>query len=200
MREGTSQHLRETILTTIDQAAEELRDLAVRIHRTPELGFQEVKASQWLTEALARRGFQVAQGVADLPTAFRAEIGGNRPGPAIAILAEYDALPEIGHACGHNLICTMAVGAAFGLAAVKDSLPGKSLVLGTPAEEGGGGKVLMLQRGAFAGVDAAMMVHGASYTLTTRAVRGQGTVPTFPRTRPLSWMLEALIRVFLPCS
>lgn len=168
MLEVSTQQFRETILTTIDGAGGELRDLATRIHETPELGFKEVKASQWLTDALTRRGFQVTRGVADLPTAFRAEVGGHRPGPAVAILAEYDALPELGHACGHNLICTMALGAAFGLAAVKESVPGKTVILGTPAEEGGGGKVLMLQGRAFAGVDAAMMVHGASYTLPIR--------------------------------
>jgi len=168
MRDGTGGALRESVLKAIDAATGELTELATRIHKTPEVAFQEVQASQWLAEALERRGFQVRRGVADLPTAFRAEVGGRRPGPAVAILAEYDALPEIGHACGHNLICTAALGAGFGLAAVKDQLPGKALVLGTPAEEGGGGKVLMLERGAFAGVDVALMVHPASYTLTER--------------------------------
>ncbi len=160
--------VRETVLRTIDAAAGELVALSTRIHKTPEVAFHEVQASQWLTDALERRGFQVRRGVADLPTAFRAEALGREPGPAVAILAEYDALPEIGHACGHNLICTAAVGAAFGLAAAKDRLPGKTVVLGTPAEEGGGGKVLMLQRGEFVGLDVALMVHPASYTLTMR--------------------------------
>ncbi len=169
MTDGTGRAMRETVLKTIDAAAGELTELATRIHKTPELAFQEVQASEWLSEALERRGFQVRRGIADLATAFRAEAVGGRPGPAVALLAEYDALPELGHACGHNLICTAALGAGFGLAAAKDSLPGKTVVLGTPAEEGGGGKVLMLERGAFAGVDVAMMVHPASYTLTQRA-------------------------------
>ncbi len=160
--------MRETVLNAIDAAAAELTELATRIHATPEVGFHEVRAAQWLSDALERHGFRVQRAIADLPTAFRAEITGARPGPTVAILAEYDALPELGHACGHNLICTAALGAGFGLAAATGNLPGKALVLGTPAEEGGGGKVLMLERGAFAGVDVAMMVHPASYTLTAR--------------------------------
>ncbi len=168
MRDGTGGAMRERVLEAIDAAAGELTELATRIHKTPEVAFQEMQASKWLGEALERRGFKVHRGVADLPTAFRAEVAGGRSGPAVAILAEYDALPEIGHACGHNLICTAALGAGFGLAAAKDHLPGRTVVLGTPAEEGGGGKVLMLERGAFAGVDVAMMFHPASYTLTER--------------------------------
>lgn len=160
--------MRETVLKAIDAAAGELTELAIRIHATPEIAFEEARAAQWLTEALERHRFQVHRGVADLPTAFRAELAGSRPGPAVAVLAEYDALPEIGHACGHNLICAATVGAAVGLAAVMKGLPGKTVALGTPAEEGGGGKVLMLQRGAFAGVDVAMMFHPASYTLASR--------------------------------
>lgn len=160
--------MRNTITKAIDAAADELIALARRIHAHPEIAFQEVQSSEWVCETLERHGFTVERGVADLPTAFRAEVAGTGAGPAVAFLAEYDALPEIGHACGHNLICTAALGAGIGLAAVADRVPGKVVVLGTPAEEGGGGKVLMLQRGAFAGIDAAMMFHPASYTLTTR--------------------------------
>lgn len=156
------------ILAAIDNAAGELIGLARRIHATPEVAFQERQACAWLTETLERYGFRTQQGVADLETAFRAEIAGDGRGPTVAILAEYDALPEIGHACGHNLICTAAVGAGIGLAAVREHLPGRVIVLGTPAEEGGGGKVIMLERGAFAGIDAAMMFHPAGYTLPER--------------------------------
>ena len=159
--------MREAILRAIDDAADELIGLARKIHATPEIAFQEVKASQWLTETLEKRGFKVQRGVADLPTAFRAERAAGPGGPSVAFFAEYDALPEIGHACGHNLICTAALGAGIGLAAVA-GVSGKVLVMGTPAEEGGGGKVLMLQRGAFAGIDAALMFHPADYTLTMR--------------------------------
>lgn len=136
-----------------------LLDLSHKIHANPEIRFEEEKASAWLSEALEQRGFSVQRGVSDLPTAFRAELNGKGPGPTVAVLCEYDALPGIGHACGHNVIATMGVGAAFALAPLMSELPGKLVVLGTPAEEGGGGKVLMLERGAFEGIDAAMMVH-----------------------------------------
>jgi len=164
--------MHEKILAAIDAASAELLDLSHRIHATPETAFQERQACAWLTETLARHGFRTERGTADLETAFRAEVAGPNAGsnsaPSVAILAEYDALPEIGHACGHNLICTAAVGAGIGLAAVREHLPGRALVLGTPAEEGGGGKVIMLQRGAFEGIDAAMMFHPAGYTLAER--------------------------------
>lgn len=160
--------LPEDVTAAIDAAAPELIAMAKRIHAAPEVAFQEVQAAQWLSGLLESKGFRVQRGVADLPTAFRAEAPGKGTGPAVAFLAEYDALPEIGHACGHNLICTAALGAGIGLAAVRAGIPGTVLVLGTPAEEGGGGKVIMLERGAFAGVDAAMMFHPASYTLTDR--------------------------------
>jgi len=160
--------MHQKIVAAIDAAAGELTALARKIHATPEIAFQERQASAWLAETLERHGFRTQRGIADLETAFRAETGGNGRGPTVAILAEYDALPEIGHACGHNLICTAALGAGIGLAAVGDQLPGRVLVLGTPAEEGGGGKVIMLERGAFAGVDAAMMFHPAGYTLSER--------------------------------
>ncbi|TMJ02986.1 MAG: M20 family metallopeptidase [Bacillati bacterium ANGP1] len=160
--------MRQAILQAIDDSADELIDLARRIHANPEIAFQEVSASRWLADALEQHGFTVQRGIADLPTAFRAEVAAGPGGPGVAFLAEYDALPEIGHACGHNLICTAALGAGIGLATAASGLAGKVLVLGTPAEEGGGGKVLMLQRGAFAGIDAALMFHPADYTLTAR--------------------------------
>ncbi|MGH2397838.1 MAG: M20 family metallopeptidase, partial [bacterium] len=122
--------LREMILQAIDNASDELVVLAKRIHANPEVAFQEVQASKWLTETLERRGFKVERGVADLPTAFRAEVPGKGSEPVVALLAEYDALPEIGHACGHNLICTAALGAGIGLAAAMKQLPGRALVFG----------------------------------------------------------------------
>jgi amidohydrolase len=166
MEVATAMH--QQILAAIDAASAELVDLARRIHATPEVAFTEVQASAWLTEALERRGYSVERGVAGLETAFRAEVRGGRDGPGVGILAEYDALPEIGHACGHNLICTAALGAGIGLAAVCEHLAGRAVVLGTPAEEGGGGKVIMLRGGAFEGIDAALMFHPAGYTMTDR--------------------------------
>ncbi len=134
-----------------------LVDLSHRIHDNPELKFEEEKASQWLSEALSREGFQVEKGVFGLPTAFVARAGS---GPLhIAICAEYDCLPAIGHACGHNLIATMSLGAAVAAAKVADEAGLTITVVGTPAEEGGNGKALLLERGAFEGAHAAMMVH-----------------------------------------
>jgi len=147
----------------IEEAGEQLIGLSHRIHAHPELAFEEVKASAWVAEALSGAGFDVRHGAYDLPTAVHATVGS---GPRhIAICAEYDALPGIGHACGHNIIAAAAVGAGIGLAQVADDLGLTVTVLGTPAEEGGGGKVLMLERGAFDGVDAAMMVHPAATEL-----------------------------------
>lgn len=136
-----------------------LIDLSHRIHAHPELGYEEEQSSRWLAEALNDAGFAVEMGVCDLPTAFVARAGS---GPLhIAICAEYDCLPAIGHACGHNIIAAMAVGAGMAAAQVADEVGLTVSVIGTPAEEAGnaGGKILMLERGAFDGVHAAMMVH-----------------------------------------
>ena len=165
----TPNSIRQAILAKIDSVSAELIDLARRIHAQPEVAFREVQSSRWLAETLQRHGFHTQLGIADLPTAFRAEVNGSGDGPVLALLAEYDALPEIGHACGHNLICTGAIGAGIGLAAAVTGFPGAVVVLGTPAEEGGGGKVLMLERGAFAGIDAALMFHPSNTTLTARS-------------------------------
>src|SRR5919108_3042607 len=132
--------------------------LSHRIHGHPELGFEEEQASTWLAEMLTDAGFTVDKGVCDLPTAFVARAGS---GPLhLAICAEYDCMPGIGHACGHNIIAAMAAGAGIAAAAVADDVGLTVHVIGTPAEEmGGGGKILLLDRGAFAGMHAAMMVH-----------------------------------------
>lgn len=144
-------------------SADQLVDLSHRIHANPELAFDEVKSSGWCADMLEAGGLQVERGACDLPTAFVATAGN---GPlTIAICCEYDALPGIGHACGHNIIATAAVGAGLALAGLADELGLTVKVMGTPAEEGGGGKILMLDRGAFAGVNAAMMVHPAPMEL-----------------------------------
>ena len=131
--------------------------LARHIHAHPELRFEEHQAAGWIGELLRARGFAVDQGLAGMPTALRAGTGDR--GPTVAILGEYDALPDIGHACGHNLIAMAAVGAFLGAAAVTRSTGGRVVFLGTPAEEGGGGKIKMLRAGLFDGIDAAMMFH-----------------------------------------
>src|SRR5262245_58444778 len=121
----------------VDSLAHDLEQLSHRIHATPELAYQEVKAAGWLTEFLVARGFAVERGVGGVETAFRATID-NGAGPTIAILCEYDALPAIGHACGHNVIAASGAGAGAALATVRASLPrGRIVVVGTPAEEGG---------------------------------------------------------------
>jgi amidohydrolase len=141
----------------VEREGERLVALSHRIHAQPELKFEEVQSSAWTAGALSDGGFPVDAGICDLPTAFRARVGS---GPLhIAICAEYDALPVIGHACGHNIIASSAVGAALALAPLVDDLGITLSVIGTPAEEGGGGKILMLERGAFDGVHASLMVH-----------------------------------------
>ncbi|HUX43325.1 MAG TPA: M20 family metallopeptidase [Terracidiphilus sp.] len=148
-----------------DAAQDELIELSHRIHANPELGFEEEKASTWLCEALDAAGFAVDQGICELPTAFRARAGS---GPLhIAICAEYDSLPGIGHACGHNIIAASAVGAALAVAKVAGELGLSVSVIGTPAEEVGnaGGKILLLERGGFDGIHASMMVHPAPFDM-----------------------------------
>jgi amidohydrolase len=142
-------------------AEQSLFELSHRIHANPELGFEEERAAAWLCETMADAGFAVERGVCEMPTAFVARAGS---GPLhIAICAEYDCLPGIGHACGHNIIAASGVGAAIAAAKVADDAGLTITLLGTPAEEicNASGKILMLERGAFEGVHAAMMVHPA---------------------------------------
>ncbi len=152
---------KQAIATRIDQHRETLTQVSTRIHSEPELGHQEHKASRLLVERLKEHGYTTRLGVAGMPTAFTATLKGRGPGPHIGILAEYDALPAIGHACGHNLIATAALAAAIGLTAVIPELEGAVTVYGTPAEEGvvqnAGGKVIMLDQ--IAEADAALMIH-----------------------------------------
>jgi amidohydrolase len=148
---------------TVERARSALVSLSHRIHAHPELGFEEEQASTWLCEALADGGLTVERGICQMPTAFVARAGS---GPLhLAICAEYDSLPGIGHACGHNVIGSSAVGAGLALSKLVDDLGLTVSVVGTPAEESGGGKVLLLERGAFTGVHAALMVHPAPLDL-----------------------------------
>jgi amidohydrolase len=148
---------KQSVESAVDAALDSLIELSHTIHAHPELSYEEERAARWTAAALADGGFTVSEGVGDLPTAFSAEFGS---GPmVVAVCAEYDALPDVGHACGHNIIAASAVGAGLGLAAVADELGLTVRVVGTPAEEGGGGKILLLERGVFEGVHAAMMVH-----------------------------------------
>lgn len=143
----------------VDVARDELIALSRRIHAHPELAFEEERACGWLADVLDAQGFRVTRAAHDLPTAFAARAGS---GPLhVALCAEYDALPAIGHACGHNLIAAMSLGAGLAAARVADDVGLTVTVLGTPAEERGGGKIALLERGAFAGVRAALMAHPA---------------------------------------
>ncbi len=155
--------VKEVAKATVHDNADRLVELSHRIHGKPELCFEEVCAAEWTAAALSDAGFAVQTGVADLPTAYVATAGS---GPlTIGICAEYDALPGVGHACGHNVIASAAVGAGLALAPLADELGITVKVFGTPAEEGGGGKIIMLDKGVFDGVNAAMMVHPAPMEL-----------------------------------
>ena len=162
------------VIEAVDRRADELERLSHQLHEHPELAFEEERAHAWLTDFLAKQGATVERGVGGLPTAFRATIPGSGAGPTVAILAEYDALPGIGHACGHNVIATAGVGAGAALARALGTLPfaGRVQVIGTPAEEGGAGKVRLMEAGVFDGVDAAMMIHGRCGTQVWRPTLG----------------------------
>lgn len=161
--------LKSTVQSDIDNHRQQLADLSLKIHSNPEAGFKEHKASNWLSQYLETNGFTVKRGICQLETAFKASYGNKRP--TIAILAEYDALPKLGHACGHNLIAAIAIGAAVSSRAAVDKLGGSILVIGTPAEEIHGGKVIMVEKGAFNYIDMAMMVHPSTHdTATTKAL------------------------------
>lgn len=153
------EQLKDAAGQEIDRLEERIWSLCKRIHGNPELAFEEHQAAELVASELEDLGFTVERGVAGLPTAFKAWADGQAGGPVIAVQAEYDALPEIGHACGHNLIAATAFGCAAGVKAVLGELPGRIVVLGTPAEERMGGKIIMLDRGAYDEVDAVLYVH-----------------------------------------
>jgi len=164
-----TERLKASVIAEIDSRCHQLSELSLKIHSNPEPGFHEVKAAGWLTHYLKENGFSIEPGICELPTAFRGSYGQGKP--AIAILAEYDALPNLGHACGHNLIATCAVGAGIASKPAIDQFGGSILVIGTPAEELYGGKVIMADRGAFDNLDIAMMVHpGVHDTATTQSL------------------------------
>jgi amidohydrolase len=153
----------QQVTRTVEALRQELLDISLDIHAHPELNYQEYHAAQVLADALERHGFQVERGVGGVATAFRGVIeGGNGDGPTVALLAEYDALPGIGHGCGHNLIAMSNLGAGLGIKAAMEFLPGRVIVLGTPAEEGGGGKIRLLDAGIFKEVDVALSSHPSS--------------------------------------
>jgi amidohydrolase len=157
--------LKKEVCDSVDRLGSALLEVSHEIHAHPELAFHEVHAAKLLADTGRARGLDVHQNVYGLETALEARFG--KPGPTVALLSEYDALPGIGHACGHNIIATTALGAALALAELGARLPGSVRWLGTPAEEGGGGKEIMARAGAFEGVDAALMIHPAGVNLIT---------------------------------
>ena len=147
----------------VEALADELVAVSRDIHGHPELGFEEHHAHDLLAAALERHGLDVTRGAYGLDTAFEARAG--TEGPVVVVCCEYDALPGIGHACGHNVIAAAGLGAGLAAAALAEEAGGRLVVLGTPAEEGGGGKILLAEEGAFEGADAALMVHPAGADL-----------------------------------
>ena len=149
----------EDVSPLVDGLEDVLLDVSHDIWDHPELCFEEHHAHDRLCDVLESHGLATTRHAYGLDTAFVAEAG--TEGPCVAVLCEYDALPEIGHACGHNVIAAAGLGAGLAAASLAERLGGRVRILGTPAEEGGGGKVFMIRRGAFDGVDAAVMVHPA---------------------------------------
>ena len=159
------QKLKQQVANHIDALAPDLLRVSHAIHAKPELAFEEFFAAETLTHAVEENGLSVTRQACGLDTAFISEFGAGET--EIGIISEYDALPAIGHACGHNIIAAAGLGAALALSKLGAELPGKIRYLGTPGEEGGGGKEYMAQQNAFDGLDAAMMVHPAGADLIT---------------------------------
>jgi amidohydrolase len=153
------QKVRKRALDAIDQRRDALVALSLAIHSKPELGYEEREASLRLTEFLEGDGFRVTRAYRGIETAYRGDAKGKGAGPRVAILAEYDALADLGHGCGHNLIAMIGTAAAVAVKEVVSELDGSVAAIGTPAEEGGGGKVALLRAGGFDDIDAAMMIH-----------------------------------------
>ncbi len=148
------------LAAAVESSRDEVIGLSHRIHANPEPAFEERQAAGWVAEILRGHGFEVEHPAGSLETAIRAtRRGGRGTGPRIGILAEYDALPGLGHGCGHNTMAASGVGAAIALASIAAELPGEIVFLGTPAEERGSGKVAMIEDGLFEGIDAALLFH-----------------------------------------
>ena len=168
--------LKRRVADAVERLGDELTALSLDIHAHPELAFEETHAADRVGRFLTEQGFKVEAGVGGIPTAFRASLE-TGPGPTLAILCEYDALPGVGHACGHNVIAAAGAGAGAALMAARDGLPsGRVVVIGTPAEERGGGKGCLVEAGLFRDVDAAMMIHGFDRTLLHQDLLGVARV------------------------
>jgi len=160
--------LYKEIFEEVEKIKDDIIALSKDIHGNPELGFNEHKALKFIKDLLKKHNFTIEENVGGLETAFKAQFKGKEKGPAVAFLAEYDALPEIGHGCGHNLIAAVSTAAAIALSKVMHDLPGEVMLIGTPAEEGGGGKIILLEKGVFDDVDYALMAHPNTKALIGR--------------------------------
>lgn len=159
---GDIASIKQQAMHVIDANADLIRRLALEIHARPEPNYQEFFASDRAASILDEFGFEVEREAAGLPTSFVATAGGQNPGPTIGLVAEYDCVPDVGHGCGHNLICAATVAAGLGLSYVSGALPGSIKVYGAPAEEGGKGKKPMAEHGLFDDLDAALQFHPAT--------------------------------------
>jgi amidohydrolase len=157
--------LKKMVQDRVDEIMNDLANLSDEIWRNPEYNFEEYKAMETFSGYLKKYGFAVETGIGGIETAVKGILSSGKDGPVIGIFGEYDAVPGMGHACGHNLMAAMAVGAGAAVASVIKETGGTVVVFGTPAEEGGGGKVIMLANGAFEGLDAAMVLHPANETV-----------------------------------
>ncbi|MFB3143391.1 MAG: M20 family metallopeptidase [Candidatus Methylomirabilales bacterium] len=166
---------KQALIQEVDRLSPELSQISRFLHAHPELAFEEHQAAELLTRTMEEHGFSVERGVAGLPTAFTASYASGE-GPTIAFLAEYDALPGIGHACGHNLIASGSVGAALALKAFLGEVPGRVLLVGCPAEEKGGGKIPLVESKVFRKVDVAMLVHPSNRTEIVKKALGMRDV------------------------
>ncbi len=168
------------ILNEIEDKRQELIETTKYIWNNPEIGYQEFKAKETLINLLEKEGFEIQRDVGMVATAFIAVKKGKGEGPRVAIMSEYDALPEIGHACGHNLFSVASIGAALGIAKVIDRIDGSVVVIGTPAEEGtvpnAGGKVVLIEEGVFDNIDAAMICHAEGRTIVERLLVASATI------------------------
>ncbi|MGB4782312.1 M20 family metallopeptidase [Candidatus Methylomirabilis sp.] len=168
---------KDEVVTSVNRLSSKLIATSRFLHLHPELAYEERESSRHLTSLLKAHDFEVIEGVGGLPTAFVAKAGVEHPSATIAFLAEYDALPSLGHACGHNLIATSSIGAALALRPSLSALGGRVLVVGCPAEEKGGGKIALVKADLFANVSAALLVHPSNRTeifkdaLAMRALR-----------------------------
>lgn len=157
-----AEEMKNKVENLVEGLKKEFAELSKFIYDNPELGYEEFKSSKAHVDLLRKHGFRVEEGYLGINTAFRAEYDSKKEGPAIAYLAEYDALPVIGHGCGHNILGTTSTGAGIVLSKLIDDIGGKVVVFGTPAEETSGAKVEMANRGAFSDIDTALIVHPAA--------------------------------------